>query len=102
MGHAQQIKRFSHALCVLLSFKQMKRFLMCLESLLRSSYIHQPVAEAIKAACPQRRISKILGQITGTAEPSSCLFVITSGPEKTKHHHTLPFPPTIMSSVGCL
>jgi len=80
----------------------MKRFLMCLESLLGSACVHQPVAQAIQATSTQRGISKLLSQITGTAEPSSCLFVITSRPEKTKRHHTLPFPLTIMSSVGCL
>ena len=50
MGNAQQVKRFGHALCVLLSFKQMKRLLMCLKSLLSASCVHQPVAQTIKAA----------------------------------------------------
>src|SRR5437868_14996238 len=101
MGNAQQVKRFGHALCVLLSFKQMKRLLVCLKSLLGASCVHQPVAQTIKAACSQRGISKLLSQITGSAEPFSCLFVITSRPEEAKCHHALPFQQASMSNTAC-
>src|SRR2546421_12345507 len=97
MGNAQQVKRFSHALRVLLSFKQMKRLLMCLKSLLSASCVYQPVTQTIKAASTQRGISKLLGKTTGSAEPFSCLFVITSRPEEAKCHHALPFQRASMS-----
>src|SRR5712692_9398808 len=102
IGHAEQVKRFSHAQGILLRFKQMERLLMRFKSLLNSTCIHQPVAQPIEAACSQRGISKPLGQVASTAEPSSCLFVITSRPEEAECHHALPFHQAVMSGTSCL
>src|SRR5258707_14436753 len=102
MGHSKQVECFSHARSVGSRFKQPKRLLMGLKPLLGSSCVHQPVAQTIQAAGMQRGISKLFGQVAGTAEPSSCPFVITSCPEEAECHHTLPFHQAIMSGAGCL
>src|SRR2546430_17626028 len=67
--YTKQVKRFSHSSGILLLFKQVQRLLMCIQSLLNSPGVHQPVPQPIQAAGTQGKISKLLGKEPAPAQP---------------------------------
>ena len=100
IGHAKHLERFSHALYILLRFKQTKRLLVRLKSLLNSACVLQPVAQTVETPSAQRWVSKFLCQRKRLAEPHARPFVIVSGPQKPEGCYTLPFHFAIMNCAS--